>query len=197
MDFSQFQYACAISGGIGSGKSSACRILESMGYEIIDADKIAHKALEEQTSQIISIFGEEVLEGERISRAKLGKIVFKDSILRQKLNELLSARIQEKLYEECLRLEKRERWFFVEIALLFEQREIYNFLHSILIACSMDVQIERICQRNHLGCEEAKERILAQMPLEQKLKMADRVIWNEGGLDALRDQLKLFLSEIV
>lgn len=193
-DFSIFKNAYVITGGIGSGKSSVCAILHSLGYEIIDADKIAHGVLEERSNEVVQAFGEGILEEGRISRKKLGETVFADQKKLKLLNQILSPYIQEKLYGRCLKAEQEKRVYFVEIALLFEEREIYNFRHSVLIACSMEDQIRRVCERNGLEQEEIQNRINAQMPLEKKLGLAEFVLWNRGCKRELELEVKGFLS---
>lgn len=193
-DFSIFQYAYAISGGIGSGKSSACQILEDLGYEVIDADKIAHQILDSEQKHLVEVFGESIIEKGRISRKRLGQIVFGDSKQMQKLNSLLSPSIQECLYQQCLKLEQKQKIYFVEIALLFEQREIYNFQKSILIVCSKEEQIKRICQRNHLTSSEVQIRIDSQMSLADKIPLAQNVIMNTGSLADFEQEIKRWLN---
>lgn len=194
MNFSLLKYACAVSGGIGSGKSTTCLFLQSLGYEIIDVDKIAHQILEEKTQELVKEFGEIILENEKLSRQKLGKIVFGDAEKLKRLNQILSKAIQKKLYQACMEKEKNQKIYFVELALLFEQREIYNFARTLLIACSREKQIWRVMQRNHFTKEEIEARIQAQMPLEEKVKMADYVIWNEKEEQELQEEILRFLD---
>lgn len=196
MDFSTFQYAYALSGGIGSGKSSVCRILKSLGYAIIDADVIAHGVLQDKKDAVVANFGEGVLDDGVICRKKLGEIVFADHSKLECLNQILALGICQRIYEECLRLEEREEVYFVEIALLFEDRETYNFKHNILIACSKEEQIKRVMQRNKLTSKEVSQRIQAQFPLAQKLTMAQYVLWNEGDMEDLQEEIKIFLNKI-
>ncbi|MCE3046752.1 dephospho-CoA kinase [Helicobacter kayseriensis] len=194
IDFSLLKYAYAISGGIGSGKSTTCLILQSLGYKVIDADKIAHQVLEEKTQELVREFGEIILEDGKLSRQKLGKIVFGDAEKLKRLNQILSKAIQEKLYQTCMEKEKGQKIYFVELALLFEQREIYSFAHTLLVACSREKQIWRVMQRNRLTKEEVELRIQAQMPLEEKIKMADHIIWNEEGEQELKEEILRLLN---
>ena len=195
MDFSKFKYAYALSGGIGSGKSSVCQILSSMGYEIIDADKIAHGLLEKKKQEIVGEFGLTILSEGKISRAKLGRIVFDEPAKLQKLNQILSFDIQREIYKQCLELEEKKNPFFVEIALLFELRESYNFKQTILIFCSKEEQIKRVCQRNGLSLDEVEKRIDSQISLEKKLPLAWSVIENNGSEDELKQKIRQWLRD--
>lgn len=194
MDFSIFRYAYALSGGIGSGKSSACEIFSSLGYSIINADKIGHQVLKEKSREVIDAFGEEILEEGEISRAKLGKIVFKDQARLKELESILTLGIQEEIFRLCVIHEAQKKPFFVEIPILFEQRERYNFLHCILIACSEKKQIERVCQRNQLSADEVRKRMATQMPLKEKIPLAWKIFENEGSKEELRDRLEEWLA---
>lgn len=195
MDFSIFQYAYALSGGIGSGKSSACEILASLGYCIVDADKIAHQVLREKTLEVVDVFGEEILEKGEISRVKLGKIVFGDQTKLQLLESILSLEIQKEIFRLCMLYEAQQKPYFIEIPLLFEQREKYNFSHCILIICSEELQIKRIIQRNHIQEEEARKRIAVQMPLREKVPLAWKVFENGGSKEELKGKIQQWLAQ--
>lgn len=195
MDFSIFKYAYALSGGIGSGKSSACEILSSLGYCIINADEIAHQVLKEKTFEVINAFGEGILQKGEISRAKLGKIVFEDRAKLKTLEIILTLGIQKEIFHRCLKHEAQKKPYFIEIPLLFEQREKYNFSHSILITCSKKKQIERVCQRNQIKKEEVRKRIDAQMPLKEKIPLAWKVFENEGSKEELKEKIEQWLAE--
>lgn len=195
MDFSIFKYAYALSGGIGSGKSSVCDILSSLGYCIINADVIAHQVLKEKTREVVKVFGEEILQEGEISRVKLGKIVFEDKAKLKELEMILSLGIKKEIFRLCEVCEAQKKPYFVEIPLLFEQREEYNFSHCILIVCSEKKQIERVCQRNQLKEEEVKKRIATQMPLREKIPLAWKILENEGNKEELKKRVRQWLID--
>lgn len=195
MDFSKFKYAYALSGGIGSGKSSVCEILSSFGYRIINADAVAHQVLKEKTRDVVSMFGDEILEEGEISRVKLGKIVFEDKEKLERLGEILSLGIQKEIFRLCKINEAQKKPYFVEIPLLFEQREKYNFLRCILILCSEKKQIKRVCQRSQLSKEEVKKRIAIQMPSKEKIPLAWKIFENEGSKEELKEQIRDWLID--
>lgn len=194
MDFSKFQYAYAISGGIGSGKSSVCKILASLGYKVLDADKIAHKVLEYKTQEIVDVFGVGVLEREGINRKALGSIVFADREKLKILENILNPSIYAEIFERCQKLEEKKKPYFVEIALLFEQREMLNFKHKILIVGGNVV--ERIRTRDGLSEEQIRLRIQAQMSVEEKKKYASKVIENLSSLTELREKIEEWVRSL-
>lgn len=188
MDFSKFEYAYAISGGIGSGKSSVCQILSSLGYAVLDADKIAHKVLDTQYKKIGEVFGQGVIEQEgRVNRRELGKIVFASQEKLERLQNLLNPYIYQNLFVQCQELEELKRAYFVEIALLFEQREILNFRHKVLVI-GKDI-FQRVQQRDKLSKEEIGARIQAQMSVEERRRYASEVIENLGTLKELEESV--------
>ncbi|WP_305862971.1 dephospho-CoA kinase [Helicobacter cholecystus] len=187
MDFSVFQHAYAISGGIGSGKSSVCEILSSLGYTVLDADKIAHEILDNQSKKIGEVFGSELIGKGRVNRRALAKIVFSSKNELEKLQNLLNPYIYENLFSQCQNLEESKRPYFVEIPLLFEQREVLNFRHKVLVV-GRDIT-QRVMQRDGVSEEEVRARIKAQMSVEERKMYASEVIENFGSKNELRDKI--------
>lgn len=191
MDFSQFDYAYAISGGIGSGKSSVCKILSTLGYEVLDADKIAHQVLEKQSKEVIEAFGEGIIkEGEGINRKALGEIVFKDKDKLEQLQGILNPHIYQELFSQCQKLEGERKPYFVEIALLFEQREVLDFKHKILVTAPKDTILQRVQERDKLSESQILQRIASQLPNEEKIPYASEVLENNCDLVSLRAKIE-------
>lgn len=196
MDFSQFNYAYAISGGIGSGKSSVCKILSTLGYAVLDADKIAHQVLQRKTQEIISVFGEEILEEGKINRKALGSIVFANKEKLKTLENILNPSIYEEIFSQCQKLESRKKPYFLEIALLFEQRENLNFKHKILITAPKEVVLERVQSRDGLSIEAIKQRISSQLSVEEKIPFATQIIQNDSNLSGLEKKIKQWAESL-
>lgn len=191
MDFSQFQYAYAISGGIGSGKSSACKILSSLGYEVLDADKIAHQVLQNQAFEVIEEFGSGIAsESGEVNRKALGEIVFGSKQKLERLQEILNPHIYKELFSQCQRLEGKKKPFFVEIALLFEQREVLNFKHKILIIAPLEQVLQRVQERDKATLEQVNQCISFQLSVREKIPYATEVIHNDSDLKGLREKIE-------
>ena len=191
MDFSQFDYAYAISGGIGSGKSSVCKILSALGYEVLDADKIAHQILENQSKKIIKVFGEGIAkERGGINRRALGEMVFQDKDKLELLQSILNPYIYQELFSQCQRLEKKKQPYFVEIALLFEQKEALNFKHKILIIAPKEEILQRVQKRDNIDQAQILRRIASQLPNEEKIPYASKVIENDGDFLELERKME-------
>ncbi|MDE5603877.1 MAG: dephospho-CoA kinase [Helicobacter sp.] len=188
-----FQYAIALTGGIGSGKSTVASLLKLYGYAIIDADIIAHKVLEQSTEEILKIFGDIILTEGKIDRKKLGNIVFKNKDSRKKLENLLHPKIKENILEQSHPLDKKKIPYFIDIPLFFETNH-YEIAETLLIFAEQQTQIERLKKRNQLSDEAILERINAQMPLQQKKNLAKYVINNNGDLENLQKEIEKYLQ---
>jgi len=175
-----------LTGGMASGKSMVSETLRELGLPIIDADLIAREMVrpnEVGYKEIVDHFGEGILNPDRtINRRRLAKIIFSDSKEREKLNSILHPRIVKKIKKGILDFkEKGERIVIVDAALLIEAGQLPLVDELIVVTVSPKVQIKRLAQRDHLTEKEARERITTQMPLSEKVKLADYVIDNSGS----------------
>jgi len=115
----QFKHAIVITGSIGSGKSAVCEILREQGFEIIDADSIAHEQLNLCASEVAAEFGSEVLNGGKIDRKKLGALAFKDAGKLKILERILHPKIRLEILSRAAKLESAGRTYLVGISLFF------------------------------------------------------------------------------
>lgn len=189
----KFQYAIALTGGIGSGKSTASSLLKLYGYQIIDADSIAHKVLEDSSTEVICLFGEGILEEGKINRKALGAIVFANSQAKKQLEALLHPKIKEEIYKQAQKLESQKMPYFIDIPLFYETRN-YPISEVLLLYVPKEIQIQRLIKREGLTKEAANQRILAQIPLEDKKQWASYVIDNSGSLENLQKELEEYLK---
>lgn len=184
-----------ITGGIASGKSSFSNILKNKGYRVIDADMISRSLLVKDGEvyfDLIHEFGSEILEDDKnINRKALSELIFKEKKYRDKLEEILHPPIFREINRLIERYSKMEDIIFVDIPLLYEKYDKllqYNiYLDEIwLVYVDRDIQIERLIKRDVISREAAIRKIDAQIPIEKKEKMADRIIYNTGNLDNLK-----------
>lgn len=192
------QYAIALTGGIATGKSTTATILKARGYEIVDADSIAHEVLRQKCREIVEVFGEGVLEGGEICRKKLGVIVFGDAQKRAALEEIVLPRVNEEILSRAEKLEARGEIYFLDIPLFFEQggRERYPVKWVVVVYAPKSCQLARLMARNNLTQTEALQRIDAQLSIESKRARGDFVIENLGDLEALEGSVKRVLREL-
>ncbi|CAJ99956.1 dephospho-CoA kinase [Helicobacter acinonychis] len=190
--------AIALTGGIGTGKSTTIKLLESQGYQILDADKIAHQLLQEHRLEIAQHFGSSILEKDILNRKKLGTIVFKDSNELKWLENFLHPLIRECMLKKAHELEKNHQAYFLDIPLFFEVggKERYPVSKVVLIYAPRALQIERLLERDKLKETEILQRLNCQMDIEQKRLMSDYVIDNSFSLKDLAKQVECFLKNL-
>jgi len=189
-----------LTGGIACGKTTVAELFAQHGADVIDLDEIGHRLLKKGSpvfDQIVKAFGKEVLdESGDISRAKLGKIVFHDSGCRLRLNQITHPAIIEQSWAEAQRLAAlgRERIIIIDSPLLIEagMQDIVDIV--VVVISDEKTQLDRLIQRSvkqkkTLSVKEAQARIHSQMPLSEKVKYADFVVENNGGLDELKTEV--------
>lgn len=173
-------YVIGITGSIGTGKSTVSKYLQNKGYRVLDADVIAKGELEdpEVAAEIAAVFGPEILTDDQVDRKKLGGLIFRDSEKRKKLNALIHPRVIKTIEEE---LESTEGLVFVDIPLLYEAGLEYLCDKILVVYASRRTQIARLTERDGIGEEYALLKIEAQMDIEEKKKLADFLVDNEGS----------------
>ncbi len=184
-----------LSGGIGSGKTEATRILQEMGAEVISADQVGHEAYEPQTDawkQVVETFGDDILQPDgQIDRRKLGGIVFSDPDEMAKLNAIMHPRMHTMMEERLRELEaKGARVAVLEAAILVEAGWISLVDEAWMVEVPEEVAVERIHRRNGLAEEEIRKRLRSQLSTEERAGHASEVIENTGDIGALRLRLE-------
>ncbi|MDR1554496.1 MAG: dephospho-CoA kinase [Campylobacteraceae bacterium] len=183
-----------LTGGIASGKSSACKILKEYGFSIIDADDIAHKILADNTDKIVEIFGKEYVKNGVVDRKKLGKLVFSDKEKKELLESILHKKIYESIAIEAKKLTKLKKPYIVDIPLFFEKDGVYEAELTAVVYSPKEQQLKRLMKRMGLNEEEAKKRLDAQIDIEVKRQKADIVIDNSKDLTHLQNEIKKFVE---
>ncbi|GAA8170348.1 dephospho-CoA kinase [Helicobacter pylori] len=191
--------AIALTGGIGTGKSTTIKILESQGYHILDADKIAHQLLQEHRFEIAQHFGSDILEKGILNRKKLGAIVFQNANELKWLEDFLHPLIRECMLKKAYELEKNHQAYFLDIPLFFEVggKKYYPVSKVVLVYAPRVLQIERLLERDKLKESEILQRLSCQMDIEQKRAMSDYVIDNSSSLKDLNKQVERFLKTLL
>lgn len=189
-----------LTGSIASGKSTVSKMLEELGYPIIDADKVARLVVEpgqETLVKIAALFGESVIRGDgTMDRAKVGELIFNDPASRKSLNDVIHPAIRkEMLRQRAELLEQGHQSIIMDIPLLFESR-LQHFVDKILVvSVTEENQLKRLMERNQLTEKEARARISSQLPMSVKEEGADAVIYNNGSFDDTKWQLNRILDQ--
>jgi dephospho-CoA kinase len=190
-----------LTGGIASGKSTVAAILHRLGAAIINADELSREVVQPQQDawkEIIKSFGPDILQEDKtLDRRKLRKIVFDNPEARRKLEVIIHPRVRALAERRISELAAAGSSVIVyEVPLLFEA-QIHLWLRPvILVACDIETQKKRLLERDHLTELEAQQHLDAQMSLEEKRKLADYVIENNGTPEELEQQVRAVLQKI-
>jgi dephospho-CoA kinase len=186
-----------LTGGIGMGKSTAERLLRERGVQAIDTDALARQVVEPGQPALEEIklaFGNEVVASDgRLRRETLAEMVFSNAEARQKLEHITHPRILE-LWRGQIERWRAEKFplAVVVIPLLFETGAEGELDATVCVACSAATQRQRLLERSWTP-EQIQQRNAAQWPVEKKIASSDFIVWSEGGLDVLAQQLDRIL----
>ena len=190
-----------LTGGIASGKSTVAKILQRLGAAIVDADALSREVVEpghDGWNEIVATFGTQVLQADQsLDRQKLRTIIFNNPDARRQLEAIVHPRVRA-LAEQRIR-EHGEAGYAVvvyEVPLLFEGSLQQWLRPVILVACDVNIQRQRLQQRDGLDATTAQKHIDAQMSLEDKRKIADYIVENDGNLADLESQVRAVLAKI-
>lgn len=179
-----------LTGGIGSGKTTVAKLFQTMGCHIYNSDERAKELYFEPhvKQQVIELLGQEAyLSATEINRDFISKKVFTNTILLHKLNAIIHPAVK-KDFEHFIRQFPENSIIIKETALLFEIGIQKSLNASILVTAAVNTKIDRVMKRNHISKEEVEKRRQAQWTDEQKIPLADFVIYNNPS-DALIPQV--------
>jgi dephospho-CoA kinase len=186
-----------LTGGIGSGKSFIAQIIEHMGYPVYYSDSRAKELTKSNPTikmGLISLFGEEVYEGNQLNAELIASKIFNDDELRTKVNELIHPIVRADF--ENWALNQNSALVFNEAAILFETGSYRNFDATVLVCAPTELKIERVMKRENCSREAVLERMNKQWPDEEKLKLADYSILNDDETPVLI-QLEAVINELL
>jgi len=188
-----FKYACVLTGGIATGKSTVCSLLKLQGYSIIDADIVAKEQLENSKKELKELFGEAIFDGVTIDRKKLADIIFNSQSQREKLNNLIHPKVRLEMRRLALEKEKLGISYIVDIPLFFESGK-YDCELSVVVYTPKEIQLKRLMKREGLNEEAATKRISSQIDIDEKKRRADWVIDNSSDLKHLEIETQKFIE---
>jgi dephospho-CoA kinase len=167
-----------ITGGIGSGKTTITKYIETLGYPVYIADDEAKKLLDtpEVVNEIRNVFGEEIIKNNLVDKKKLATFVFGNENKLKQLNEIVHPKVRKNFTNW---LKQCDKPFVVkEAAILFESGAYKDCDFTILVTAPEDVRVERVIKRDNTNKEDVIKRIRSQWSDEDKAKLADFVIKN-------------------
>jgi dephospho-CoA kinase len=178
-----------LTGGVASGKSVVSQILKEEGAYLVDADQIARELVQPRTptwKELIKAFGKEILQKDgSIDRKKLAAKIFSDPEQRGQLNRILHPRIKKEMGRRLKAIGQKdpEAIVVIDAPLLIETGDHREMDEVIVVLSTEEQQIERLKERHGVNREEARRIIASQIATEERLKVADLVIRNEGSLE--------------
>lgn len=189
----QLMLKVGVTGGIGSGKSTVCKMFEELGVPIYYADDRAKYLMQHEhylIDQIKKNFGEDVYEDGKLNRPLLAERVFNNKGKLALLNSLVHPAVfrdTERWAEE--QRQKGIKYAIKEAALLIESGSYKTLDKLIVVTAPMELRINRISERDKMSMDDVMARVRNQLPQEEKIKLADYVITNNGDLESLRRQV--------
>lgn len=186
-----------ITGGIGSGKTTVCKLFEKRGFQVLRADNIAKKIMREDPSvkhNVISEFGEECFINNELNTKFLANQVFNHPQKINKLNSIVHPLTIKQIQIEIGKLKKENKLLFVESALIFEAKMVDMFDYILLVTAQEDTRIRRVLKRDRETISEIRSRILNQIPEEQKRGKSDFIIDNDSSIQDLETKSVFFLK---
>ena len=199
--------AIGITGGISTGKTTFCHFLKDLipSARFFDADQAARSLTAVDPGvrkEIEDIFGNDLYSQEgNLNRAELRAIILSSEAKRRALEQILHPRIRSQWSAEARRYRDSPDFFFADIPLLYETGGETLCDRVVVVACSPDVQLQRLLARRSTGGgvdatasrlneSEAIEMIRAQMSMDEKIRLADHVVWNNDGQTLLEEQTR-------
>lgn len=192
-----------LTGGIGSGKSTASKFFEKLGAFILDADKEAKNLLEKNEivqHEVISEFGTDIINTTgKVDKNKLARVAFQDVDHQRRLNSVVHPYIYDlidKTFDKVLSDGKYDV-FIIDAAMIYESGYDIHLDYIIVITAQLKNRMERALARKTLTREEILKRIEFQWPEEEKVGVADFVIHNDGSEKELNDNIKSLIKKLI
>jgi dephospho-CoA kinase len=189
-----------ITGGISTGKSTFCRCLREIvpNAKFFDADHAAHQLVDldpEVKKEIRGEFGRAIFSADQeLNRERLRHIVFNEAAKRRALEQILHPRIRRQWRAEAETHRNSPDFFFADIPLLYETGGERLCDRVVVVACSSKTQVRRLMERKSLERSAAEQMINSQMSLDEKIRRADHVVWNNDVGTVLADQARSLVA---
>ena len=191
-----------LTGGIASGKSTVSKIFASFGAQVLDADEVARELLlpgQPAWKRLRQAFGEEFFHPDgTVKRKQLRKLVFANSEKRGQLNAILHPEVMKEINRrsEILSSSLQPTVLVVDVPLLLEVGVAHRFDKIVVVDARQSVQVKRLMQRDGISEDEAKQALKVQMPLSEKVELADYVIDNNFTLADTEIQVRKVWEEL-
>jgi dephospho-CoA kinase len=187
-----------ITGIIGSGKTTVSNMLKEEGFEVIDLDKIAKEvlSLEDAKREIGNVFGSEYISGDHVNIGKMRNAAFQNKDSLKKLEEIVHPGVVERLFRNVEQIKKSgARSVIIDAPLLFETGMYKKIDRTVVVSADTEMLTGRLKNRG-MDEEDVKRRMVFQIPLKEKERMADWVVYNNGTVEDLEKETAMLLEKI-
>ena len=189
-----------LTGNIAVGKSRAAARFAELGAAVIDADRVSREVMKPGAPAyfgVIEAFSPDILSGDgTIDRRRLGGIVFASEEKKRLLESIVHPAIRDAIAMKIAEKEKISNIVIVEAALMVETGGYKEYDRLIVVTCPPATQLARLTGRDGLTVSEAKARIAAQMPMDEKIRFADYVIDASGSIESTLEQVDIIYREL-
>ncbi len=190
-----------VTGGIGSGKSTVCGIASQMySINVINADELSREVVnfEDVKTKLKEKLGSEIFINDELDRKKTASLIFEDEVKRKEINAIIHPRVKKLFLDYVQEYDSKGCQFVIyECPLLIEEGLTGDVDTVLLIYSPIDSMIKNIISRDTMTENEAKERIAAQMDIDEKISYADAIIYNDGGIEDLKNAVRIVFDSIL
>ncbi len=199
MKFKHGILTIGVTGGIGSGKTTVCKIFEELGAKVIYADELAKELMTNDESlrqKIIKIFGNEAFIGGKLNKKFIADVIFTDEEKKKELESVVHPAVIKEILSEFKKLAKNKsvNFVIVEAALIFESGFDDELDYVIVVDADEETKIKRVMERDKCSREEVLKRMRSQMDVKKKRELADILLQNDGDIEELRNKVKFLYS---
>jgi len=191
-----------LTGGVATGKSTIAGMFADLGAKIINADQIAHELIQSDGlcyRSVLREFGNEILEGKEIDRSKLSKIVFRDTKQLKKLERIIHPQVHLEIKKKIRQYKyemNNDCIIILDIPLLFETDMHRDVDQIIVVKTNFQTQIRRAVKKFKVTKAEVLRRIKQQMPLRNKIRLADMIIDNSKMRNYTKKQVEILWQKL-
>lgn len=196
-------YNCSVpiiglTGGIASGKSTVSKILKAKGFEVIDADILVKSIYKKpETIEFLKKVVPNVVESSAINFKKLREVFFENAEIKKNLEAFIYSKLPEEFHERMSNNTANNNFVFYDVPLLFEKNLQHRLDTTLCVVTNKSKQLERLISRDEISASLANKIIKSQMPMEQKSKLADFIIYNDQSIIKLEENINEFINNIL
>ncbi len=191
----------AVTGTLGSGKSTVCRIFQKLGAYVVDSDKIVHNLLSPETplgKKIIKLLGPEIVANGHFDRKKMAKLVFENNTQLKALEEILHPQVYQEIDQVFAQVKKESKapLFVAEVPLLFETHMETHFDYVVAVVADTEKCKTRLANIG-FNSNDYERRMQRQLEANVKAKKADFILQNNGSMEDLEKEISLLFPELL